>query len=319
TDMSCPYFEIQKSDDFENIAEIILADNEPKHFVRQRRYSPFDVSDGSIRSAFDKKIRHSQSGYFSGLRLFSIIFPIMTAISIYVMVAAAPENRLGLIAIPITTLGLGIIWAIFLVCHSVEFAFIKSCDHLFIADDAEGNHYSVEVRKKRIRVLYKGVLYVIKGKKIKTVRNDRKIYLAYLTMYPQSVLDMGKFVDNSDRDSEPVLTPHVEYLPDGSCSLSFGERGHAVRQNSPASFGHTGVAYSYHPLLRHLQFAKYIFTVNGDLKLTSVYTAARENAVINYDALTLAEVTESGNAAIEALKEIAAANVLLAKILNDIE
>ena len=316
--MSCPYFEIQKSDEFENIAEIILADNEPKHFVRHRRYTPFDVSDGSIKSAFGKKIRRSQSGYFSGLRLFSIIFPIMVAISIYVMVAAEPENRLGLIAIPLTTLGLGIIWAIFLVCHLIEFTFITSCDHLFIADDKDGNPYSVEISKKRIRVLYNGTLYVIKGKKIKTVRNDRKIYYAYLTMYPQSVLDMGKFVDNSDRDREPVLTPHVEYLPDGNCTLSFGERGYALRQNSPASFSHNGGAYSYYPLLRHLQFAKYIFTVNADLKLISVYAAARENAVINYDALTLAEVTESGNAAMESLKKAAAENSRLEEILESL-
>ena len=130
--MGCPYFEIQKSEDYANIASIIIADKEAKHFVRHRRYTPFDVSDSSIKSAFDKDTRHSQSGYFDGLRLFSIILPIMIAISIYVMIAAAPENRLGLIAIPFTTLGLGIIWGIFLICHIIEFAHIKTCDNLLM-------------------------------------------------------------------------------------------------------------------------------------------------------------------------------------------
>ena len=310
--MSCPYFELQKSEDFENVAEIIGADIEVKHFVRCRRYTPSDVSDSSIKSAFDKDIRHSQSGYFDGLRLFSIILPIMIAISIYVMVAASPENRLWLIAIPLTTLGLGIIWGIFLVCHITEFAFIKLCDDLFIAYDAGGTPYSVEISKKRIRVLYKDSLYVIKGKKVKTIRNQRKLYYAYLNMYPQAVLDMGKYLDNSDRNMQPILIPEIGYLPNGCCSLSFGERGPVQRSGR-----HNRV--HKHPLLNHLHFCKYIFTVNSELKLTSVYSAARENAVINYDALTLATVTESGEAAIETLRKISGTNSLLAKTLRAID
>lgn len=123
--MSCPYFEIQKSEDFENIAEIIKADTEFKHFVRRRRYTPFDVSNGSIKSAFDKDIRRSQSGYFSVLRFFSIVFALMIVVSVTSIITASPENRLGLIAIPLTALGFGVIWGIFLVCHVTEFCFYK--------------------------------------------------------------------------------------------------------------------------------------------------------------------------------------------------
>ncbi|MBD5131365.1 MAG: hypothetical protein HDT28_02045 [Clostridiales bacterium] len=309
--MGCPYFQIQKSEEFDNIAEIIGADKEAKHFVRRRRYTPFDVSDGSIKSALDKNIRHSQSGYFDGLRIFSIIFPLMVVISIYAMIAAEPENRMGLIAIPITTFGLGVIWCIFLICHVMEFNFVKSCDDLFIAYDGEGNPYSIEVCKKRIRVLYKDSLYVIKGNKIKTIRNERKLYYTYLNMFPQSVLDMGKYVDNSNREMEPILSPSIEYLPDGGCALSLGERGFVQIS------GKHGRVQKY-PLLHHLHFCKYIFTVNNELKLTSVYSAARENAVISHDALTFAKVTESGNAAMDTLRKTAEANILLGKILNDI-
>ena len=310
--MSLPYFEIQNSDDFENIAEIIETDKEVKHFVRHRRYTPYNLGDDSIKSAFDEKLRHSQSEYFDGLRLFSIIFPIMLAISIYVMVGALPENRLGLIEIPITAFGFGILWGIFLICHVVEFSFIKASDDLFITYDGDGNFCSVEVGKKRIRVLYKDTLYVITDKKIKTIRKERKLYYAYLNMYPQAVLNMGKYVDNSDRRMTPVLIPKIEYLPNGYCTLSFGERGSVQRSGR-----HFRVRK--HPLLNHLHFCKYIFTVNSELKLTSVYSAARENAVISYDALTFATVAESGSSAIESLRKFARFNNQLDKILNQID
>ena len=50
-----------------------------------------------------------------------------------------------------------------------------------------------------------------------------------------------------------------------------------------------------------------------------MYSAARENAVITYDVVTCAQLTESGNAAKKALKELALTNNLLANVLNKIE
>ncbi len=280
--MSCPYFEIQKSEDFDNAAEIIQADKEVKHFVRQRRYAPFDVSDNSIKSAFDKNIRHSQSVYFKALCLFSVVFSIMIAISIYIMIAALPEERVRLIAIPLTALGIGILFRIFLFCHLKEFTFINTCDNLFIAYDSEGNFYSVEISKKRIRVLHK------------------------------AVLDLGKYLDSSDKYMKPVLVPQIKYSSDGNCTLSIGERGPSQRRGKHSK---THVR----PLLQHLHFCKYLFTVNNELKLISVYSAARENAVINFDALTFATVAESGNSAIESLREIAHTNSRLEKTLKQID
>ncbi len=61
-----------------------------------------------------------------------------------------------------------------------------------------------------------------------------------------------------------------------------------------------------------------IFTINSELKLDSVYPAARENAVISHDALTLATVTESGETAIESLRKIANSNSPPEKALGHI-
>lgn len=229
--MGCPYFEIQKSEDYENIASIIIADKETKHFVRRRRYTQRCANDDGIRSAFDKKIRHSQSGFFEGLRFFLIVFPLMIAVSICVMVTATPENMTGLIAVPLTALLIGIIWGIFLICHIIEFSFVTSGDRLFIAYDGEGNPYSVEVGEKLIRVLYQNLLHVIKGKRIKKINNERKLYYAYLSMFPQSVLSMEKYVDNSDRSTEPVIIPSINYYDDGRCTLSFREFGYSHTQS----------------------------------------------------------------------------------------
>ncbi len=236
----------------------------------------------------------------------------MIAISIYNMVAALPEERVRLIAIPLTALGIGILFRIFLFCHLKEFTFINTCDDLFIAYDGEGNFYSVEISKKRIRVLHKNSLYIIKGKKIKKICKERKLYYAYLNMYPQAVLDLGKYLDNSYRYMKPVLVPQIKYSSDGNCTLSIGERGPSQRREKHSK---THVR----PLLQHLHFCKYLFTVNNELKLISVYSAARENAVINFDALTFATVAESGNSAIESLREIAHANSRLEKTLKQID
>ncbi len=310
--MSCPYFEIQKSEDFDNIAEIIKADKEVKHFVRRRRYTPFDLSNNSIKSAFDKNVRHSQSGYFKALCLLAVVSSIMIAISIYVMVAALPEERVGLIVIPLIAFGIGVLFGIFLFCHLKEFIFVKSCDDLFIAYDGKGKPYSVEIGKQRIRVLHKNSLYIIKGKKIKRISKERKLYYAYLNMYPQAVLDLGQYLDNSDRYMEPVLIPQIKYSLDGCCSLSIGERGPSQRRGK---HNKTRV----HPLLQHLHFCKYLFTINNEFKLISVYSAAREDALINFDALTFATVTESGNSAIKSLIKIASSNIQLEKILKQID
>ena len=142
----------------------------------------------------------------------------------------------GLIAVPLTALVIGIIWGIFLICHIIEFSFVTSGDRLFIAYDGEGNPYSVEVGEKRIRVLYQNLLYVIKDKRIKKINNERKLYYAYLSMFPHSVLSMEKYVDNSDRSTEPVIIPSINYYDDGRCTLSFKEFRYSQTQSLPEGY-----------------------------------------------------------------------------------
>ena len=134
-------------------------------------------------------------------------------------------------------------------------------------------------------------------------------------MFPQSVLSMEKYVDNSDRSVEPVIIPSINYYDDGRCTLSFGEFRFSQTQSLPEGYG------SFYPksLLCHLNFYKYIFTVNNELKITSVYSASRENAIIGYDIVTFAELWESGDAAKETLRKIVTANKLLENVLYKID
>ena len=214
-----------------------------------------------------------------------------------------------------STFGIGIVWAIFLFCYLTEFAFVKSRDDLFIEYDKEGEPYSVEVSKKRVRALYRNLLYIIKGKKIKTIKSERKLYYAYLNMFPQCVLDMGKYVDNSDRSTEAVFIPDINYCEDGQCILSLGKPAYKQNQNLPAGFE----GFCPKSLLRHLNFYNYIFTVDNELQIISVYSAARQNAVIGYNVVTFAQRSEGGDAAKQALRNIAAKNKLLGNILYKID
>ena len=317
--MSYSYFKIKNSEDFENVKKIIDADKEAKHFVRNRRYTPFNVSNKSIKSAFEKNIRHSESGYFKSLCQLSVIFLITLAVTIYCLVATTLGIWSGLIALLLTTLAIGIVWGMFLICFIKEHAFVKTCDDLFILYNSEGNPYSVEIRKNRVRVLFKDTLYIITGKRIKKTQKPRKLYYAYLNMFPQAVLEMEKYIDKADRDNSEILfTPVIEYLPDGCCDLSIGERGKLQIKSSSNDKDYKSLPL-LRSMLRNLHFYKYIFTLNDDLKLVSVHSAVRENAIISQHILTFATVTESGVIATESLKKIADLNSQLKKVLCQID
>lgn len=80
-------------------------------------------------------------------------------------------------------------------------------------------------------------------------------------MFPQSVLSMEKYVDNSDKSAKPIIIPSINNFNDGRCTLSFGKIEYSSPQNLSAGFD------NFYPksLLRHLHFYKYIFTVNNNL------------------------------------------------------
>ena len=153
------------------------------------------------------------------------------------------------------------------------------------------------------------------NQKIKTIKSERKLYYAYLNMFPQCVLDMGKYVDNSDRSTEAVFIPDINYCEDGQCILSLGKPAYKQNQNLPAGFE----GFCPKSLLRHLNFYNYIFTVDNELQIISVYSAARQNAVIGYNVVTFAQRSEGGDAAKQALRNIAAKNKLLGNILYKID
>ncbi len=62
------------------------------------------------------------------------------------------------------------------------------------------------------------------------------MYYAYLSMFPHSVLSMEKYVDNSDRSTEPVIIPSINYYDDGRCTLSFKEFRYSQTQSLPEGY-----------------------------------------------------------------------------------
>lgn len=303
--MGCPYFEIQKTDDFGNIAEIISADKLPKHFIRRRTYASAKNSDvnGVMREFDYVGVRHKDGTFITPLKTMGVVSAIMLIIS-GVFVA---YNILDGLGIYLTTLLFPALFGVFLYCHLKELAFVKTVAHLFILYDSEGEPYSVEIHGKRIRVIYKGKLFVIKRGKAKEVKSMRLRYYAYLNMYPQSVLDMGRFLDNSDKSYSAVLVPSVTYFEDGRGVLTLDCR----------HFNNDSTSSIY--MDKHTQFSKYIFVVDKDLRLNAVYSAAREDALISDRILTKAEVISAGQAAGDDLKFYVYRNKALEKILKEIK
>ncbi|MDE7373330.1 MAG: hypothetical protein K2N18_04625, partial [Clostridia bacterium] len=153
-------FEIEKSDDYENVVEIINADTEAKHFVRRRVYTPSSIDDDRVISEFEprKYIRHRDGGFIRALGSFLLSFLVFGAMSIYVGVTA-PDKLTDFIALFIVAGFMGALFVVFLIMHLSEHAFMNSTDDLFILYDRFGTPCSVEIRKNRARVLYKDTLY----------------------------------------------------------------------------------------------------------------------------------------------------------------
>ncbi len=310
--VSNPYFEIEHNGDFDNIAEILNADNEPKAFFRRRAFAPFRVADDKdVMGVFDaKKSKHSEGTLFQAMLLSGVAFALLIAMSVlFIVTARTPEEIIGYTAVFIATAAFGAVFIVCAVCHFSEHAFVNSTDELFILYDREGVPCSVEISDKRVRVLYKDTLYVIKNSKVKPVANERKIYYAYLNMFPLSTLHMSRYTDNSDKTSYVApMTPSVTYLPDGTVRLSFGPYKTLTLGDHSTS------------ILRgaqHVHFSKYIFEVNADMKLSAVYSGARESVTKSYHVMTYARVTERSERAMDKLNRIVRSNEKLAEVLKN--
>jgi len=303
--MAVPKFEIRHDGESRAVADIMIADSEPKHFVRRRTYAPGGFPDNFPGSAFDKKARLSQSVYFRCMRVFAIVFAAALAASVYFAVAA--ENAAEGVMLYLTAFALGVMFAVFLSLFIAEYSFVNSTDDLFVFYDGGGAFCSVEIKKDRARVLYNNVLYVIGRGKVKTVRNERKLYCAYLNMFPVSVLQPEKYFISSGSDRTLVVDSSGRYGENGSCSLL------------PCAYGTTnGREYVPPYLIRQLNFGKYVFTLDGEMKFAAVCSTARESAVVGCDILTVSELKERGAAALKTLKARVAADKTLETALSGI-
>ena len=283
-------FDVEKCDGYEDIVEIINADNEAKHFVRRRVYTPSSIADDRVISEFEprKHIRHRDGGFIKALGAFLLSFLVFGAMSIYVGVTA-PDKLTDFIALFLVAGFMGVLLILFFVLHLSEHAFMNSTDDLFILYDRFGTPCSVEIRKNRARVLYKDTLYVVKHGKVRKVQKEEKLYRAYLNLYPASVLDMEKYsgyICDSDKAPDAYVVSSVKsevsYMPEGTTRLSI------------ANYMSLGEHTSWHTRTnKYLQFCKFLFVVDNELKIKSIYSAVSDEAFYDYSVLTLAEVRDT--------------------------
>lgn len=314
--MSYYRFKIKQNNEFDNFTEIIYADKEAKHFVKHRTYSPrFVDEDEDIYSSFkSKKNSHKNSTYYNLVLLFCGISLSMIAITILIFININPKELINGIAIPITTLFFTACFVLLLSFYIIDRKFVNLINELFIVYNKNNNVCSVETKKNKIKVLYKNKLYIIKSNKIKIIDKGKNLYLAYLNMLPISVLRIDNYnIEFEKSNYIYTLTPKIKYLQNGTSTLSICcprpifnlER---IQEGEKV----------FIPKPQYIQFSKYIFVLNSELKLNSIYYAATDNRISSYYVLTHAQLNAVGNNAILNLKKLANENAQLKEILKDI-
>ncbi|MDE7306670.1 MAG: hypothetical protein K2N33_04705, partial [Clostridia bacterium] len=217
--MKAPKFDLKFSDEAQVLSEIILADTQPKHYIRRRAYQSARtntiIPDSSARKRFEDggKENIEFRRIFQRLRpqiynvamlhffVLPAIFLLFAGVIIYYFVSGTIYSSNGIVV--------GIL------CGLVAFAMLCGCisysvvwvrrkkyfervyqylDDLYVLFDTEGNPCCVCIDGEKVRILHKQTLYKCSNKKVKTVTDPKRVYLEYLDLFPQSLLDMSSYV-----------------------------------------------------------------------------------------------------------------------------
>lgn len=322
--MKAPFYEIDKDESFDDISKLVLNDKQSLHFVRRRNrfyegQTLLRISDIETRKMFDdsnfKRLRTLNMGFHGWAKYwiyFQCMFLISLSVVIYWAVSGSMTNlnteKLPTIIIFIALCCLlGFISIYLIVNYLRKYFFLKKAffklDDLYIIYDTNKLPCSIEVRGKQIRILYKQSLYIIYNKKIKQINNPLTIYCSYLNMFPQSALDIGKYI-----------TEHRAALSEKELAYQHPMVGTSYLANDCFTLSLT----TYGVSSKEWRIYKYVFDLDKDNKLDIVYSAATESRRFRYYYVTRAEVVERGEIVYAELNKIINGNSYLKKLINEI-
>ena len=310
--MKAPLFDLIVSDEAKVLSEIILADEQPKHCVRRLAYQSvgtnsmvpdhtareFFVGDGfEIKNNIRVKKKFRQPVYSTAALHFFVlpaIFLFLTGILIYYLVRGTVYDSNGLRDVLI----IGCVALIALAgCISFTALWLRRnklfnskytyLDDLFILFDNEGNPCCVCTDGNSARVLYKQTVYKIAENKIKTVTNPMRVYMEYLDLFPQSLLDMSAYVPDRKKH---VLAAEPGTHPRSHISVVVNETDKKISLSANLSDGSQGCLNRVHKLLIDL---------DKDYSIQDTYSCMG-----NYYpyGITLASVRERGEGVYKELK-----------------
>lgn len=305
-------FEIVKDGDCDDVAKTILSDKTPVHFVRRRAFTPATTDDilpdNAARSLFEKTAEkdlktHNKwvTSFVSdvcGLVFLWLVFLVLAGALVWFISDGkfTDIERNASLIIFLTVLFLtgaaSVFLTVFFICRD---RYIKRTfyylDDLYWVYDKGGKPCAFELRGGRVRILYGGILYTVFKGKTKITHKTKAIYRASLNMYSPAALDIDSFVSGL----EPVSRK------------KYGESGEVC---ASASIGDTCVYLSLNVRRNGLHnvavsawgIRKFLYELDTDFNIKTIYSAATESCLINYRYVTRAEVTAGGSAVLRELR-----------------
>ncbi|MDE7329901.1 MAG: hypothetical protein K2N30_02230, partial [Clostridia bacterium] len=214
--MKAPYFELQADEETKTAAGFVLADTRPVKFKRRRALNClstlFTVGDEHTRRCFDEgkdtyKGAYNRRAYAKNVAIYFVLFPALFLIFTVIFAAIIFLGTLqtAMAEIPALLVLFLIFWvvsggsAVVLAAWRIyKGKYLKSAfyhlDVVYVVHAKSGAPCIICAEQNRVRVLYGEKLTVILKNGEQTETNPKKVYLAYLDMFPQSALDMGAFV-----------------------------------------------------------------------------------------------------------------------------
>ncbi|MDE6504531.1 MAG: hypothetical protein K2L42_01535 [Clostridia bacterium] len=335
--MKAPYYDLKHHENSEEVSEHILNYIQPVHYFRRRnalygcsltcnpeggktRWAAMKgvMPDSRVRSYFERDLnkrkicknllggKHVGAFVAVFLILINVLFGILCCHLIKGNIDFSKADQISvLILLIITTVLFTAILAFFgfRIVRLVSYVnrVYKKLDDLYVIPAADGNPCCIVVESGICRVLHGSTLSVIKNGSVETTSDPLEVYLAYLEMYPQSALDMDKFVGERKKEFLSYDGGNGAYNFVDVYS-SFHSAGAWLSVNAAKNTSIAGI----HKILLEL---------DNEFRVKAVYLAAGRNYA-NF--ITRAEALERGESVLNEIQTLRKSNPELDKILGKV-